>query len=246
LNSDGEVTVGYRFTPKLSIGGTAIYREDSFGDVASSSLGTRSLIDQRTYGWGATAIYEHSPSSHFWTRAITGVSEVDSNEDRDFFEAVLGLRKQFTSKLSLEASAGIDHRSGGLSEDTTNPIGAAELVFRSNLGDVISLGVTQEFGASTFQEDADVSTTRFSAKAKKTFDQHATIGIEGGYSLFSYEGGTTQLADETFLSISPTLDYRFTDRFSAGLFYIYGNKEAGTELLSYTEKRAGLNANVNF
>ncbi len=225
-----------KFTVELAAGHESTgYDSSAFADSSLS--------------YGEVALrYAYSPKTRLGLIYKAGSFEVDGAGDQPVHRATARIEWNPTQKISVDVEAGFEHRSFDNGSDTT-PVVEARVGWKVREGTEVYLSGYRREQASAFLPGQNYTQGGVALGISQRLGGKWTGKIEGGleraeYSRVSGSGPAGRVDRIQF--IRPSLEYRFTDDFSMGLYYRYAENRSNNPAFGYENHSGGVEMGYKF
>lgn len=199
--------------------------------------------------YGEVALrYAYSPKTRLGMIYRAGSFEVDGAGEQTVHRTTARIEWNPTRKISIDVEAGFEHRTFDNGSDTT-PVVEARVGWKPREGTEIYLSGYRREQASAFLPGQNYTQGGVALGLSQRLGGKWTGKIEGGleraeYSRVSGTGPAGRVDRIKF--IRPSLDYRFTDDFSMGLYYRYSENSSNNAAFGYENHSAGVEMGYKF
>ncbi len=218
------------------------------GGHESTRYDAAAFADSRmTYGEVALR-YAYSPKTRLGLIYKGGRFEVDGAGDQTVDRATARIEWNPTRKIAIDVEAGFEHRGFDNGSDTT-PVVEARVGWKPRDGTEIYLNGYRREEASAFLPGQNYTLGGAVLGVSQRLGGKWTGRIEGGleraeYTRVSGSGPAGRVDRIQF--IRPSLEYRFTDDFSMGLYYRYSENRSNRAAFGYESHSAGVEMGYKF
>jgi hypothetical protein len=212
-------------------------------DYDSSGLADSSL----TYGEVALR-YAYSPKTRLGLSYRAGSFGVDGAGDQTVHRSTARIEWNPTQKVSIDLEAGFEHRSFDNGSETS-PVVEARVGWTPREGTELYLSGYRREQASAFLPGQNYTQGGIALGISQRLGGKWTGKLEGGleraeYSRVSGTGPAGRVDRIRF--IRPSVEYRFTDDFSMGLYYRYSENRSNNPAFGYESHSAGVEMGYQF
>jgi len=199
--------------------------------------------------YGEVALrYAYSPKTRLGVIYKAGSFEVDGAGEQTVHRTTARIEWNPTQKVSIDVEAGFEHRSFDNGSDTT-PVLEARVGWQPREGTEIYLTGYRREQASAFLPGQNYGQGGVALGISQRLGGKWTGKIEGGleraeYTRVSGTGPAGRVDRIRF--IRPSLEYRFTDDFSMGLYYRYSENRSNSPAFGYESHSAGVEMGYQF
>ena len=192
--------------------------------------------------------YDYSPKTRLGLAYRAGRLDASSLGEQRIHRSTGRIEWQPTSKISVDLEAGVERRAFENGSRTTPAI-EARVAWMAREGTEVYLGGYRREQASAFLPGENFSQGGVEVGASQRLGGHWFGRIEGGveraaYSRVSGTGISGRVDRIRF--IRPSLEYRFTDHFSMGLFYRHLVNRSNRETFGYESHGGGVEMGYRF
>lgn len=200
-----------------------------------------------TYGEVALR-YAYSPKTRLGLIYKAGTFEVDGAGDQTVNRATARIEWNPTRKITVDVEAGFEHRSFDNGSGTT-PVVEARVGWQPREGTELYLSGYRREEASAFLPGQNYTQGGVALGISQRLGGKWTGKLETGleraeYSRVSGTGPAGRVDRIRF--IRPSLEYRFTDDFSMGLYYRYSENRSNNPAFGYENHSAGVEMGYQF
>lgn len=204
---------------------------------------------------GAKIFYNFTPTKSLYagyqyTNIKYDKNEVNNSTGNSYF---LGVEGNISAKLTGVAQVSYDDRKYEKKYDQSPESGhvlgyLANITYAPYRSTIFTLEGTREMEETSSGYNRYYISSTVYLKFKQIVFQKWTVGCTTGYENMDfpieYENGLHR-TDEYF-TVIPSLDYKFNDYFSAGIWYQYRSKISNHEFAEYLNNRTGLKLSLMF
>jgi len=238
----------YALTPKLSLQaelGSPIY-------VYPGHISDYSITG------GLYLYYEVRPKLSLGIGGTFGYVWVDNPTANQTFEQInLRLNYQWTSKVGLYASAGVEFRQFDGNRNTYDtPVFEFGLSYNPFSGTFISLAAGRVIYPSGYVDNQDFAATYVAARFQQRLFHRVYLGLGVGYEWSNYiatDRNVSATRDDNYWFIEPSLDVLITRWMSAGVYYLHREQSSndngapgGQNFFNWEDNQVGVRATVRF
>src|SRR5262249_18692210 len=207
---------------------------------------------------GLYLYYNFQPKLSVGIGGTFGYTWVDEPTTNQTFEQInLRLNYQWTSKVGLYASAGVEFRQFDGNRDTyDSPVFEFGLSYNPFSGTFISLAAGRVIYPSGYVDNQDFGATYVAARFQQRLFNRLYLGLGVGYEWSNYISTNRDVSgtrDDNYWFIEPSLDVLITRWLSAGVYYLHREQSSndngapgGQDFFSGGENRVGVGARVSF
>ncbi len=199
--------------------------------------------------YGEVALrYAYSPKTRLGLIYKAGRFEVDGAGDQTVHRSTARIEWNPTRKTSIDVEAGFEHRNFDNGSDTT-PVVEARFGWMPREGTELYLSGYRREQASAFLPGQNYTQGGIAMGISQRLGGKWTGKLEGGleraeYSRVSGTGPAGRVDRIRF--IRPSLEYRFTDDFSMGLYYRYSENRSNNPAFGYESHSGGVEMGYQF
>jgi hypothetical protein len=200
-----------------------------------------------TYGEIALR-YAYSPKTRLSLAYKGGRFKVDGAGAQTVHRTTARIEWNPTEKIAINLEAGAEHRSFDNGSDTT-PVVEARIGWKPRDGTEIYLNGYRREQASAFLPGQNYTQGGAALGISQRLGGKWTGRLEGGVERASYtqvSGAGTASRVDTIHFIRPSVEYRFTDDFSMGLYYRYSENSSNNAAFGYQDNTAGIEMGYTF
>lgn len=207
------------------------------------------LFADSSMSYGEVALrYAYSPKTRLGLIYKAGAFEVDGAGEQTVHRTTARIEWNPRQKISIDVEAGFEHRRFDNGSDTT-PVVEARVGWKPRDGTEIYLSGYRREQASAFLPGQNYTQGGVALGLSQRLGGKWTGKIEGGleraeYSRVSGTGPAGRVDRIKF--IRPSLEYRFTDDFSMGLYYRYSENSSNNPAFGYENHSAGVEMGYKF
>lgn len=235
-----QVRIAWAVREKLSV--------EVAGGYASTSYDSNSFADSEQ-AFGEVALrYTHSPKTRVGMIYRGSRFDVDGAGKQTAHRVTGRLEWMPTQKLAVDLELGGEHRTFD-NGSATNPVVEARVGWAPKEGTELYLEAYRREQASAYTPGQNYSQGGVALGIAQRLGSKWTGRLEGGYERASYSqvSGRGAAGREDRISfIRPSLEYRFTDDFSMGLFYRYSENSSNRPGLGYDSHTTGIEMGYRF
>jgi hypothetical protein len=235
------LTANYALTPKISLQ----------AEVGSPIYVYPGHISDYTVSGGLYVYYDFRPKLSVGIGGTFGYDWVDNPTTDQYWEQVnLRLSYQWTSKVGLYASAGVEFRQFDGNRDTyDSPVFEVGLSYNPFSGTFITLSGGRRIYNSGFSPNQDFASTYVAARIQQRLFHRFYLGLGAGYEnsdYFSTDRNTNARATQDYWFIEPSVDVLITRWLSAGVYYLHRESSSDDVLFGWQDNQVGVRATVRF
>jgi hypothetical protein len=208
-----------------------------------------SAFADSSLSYGEVALrYAYSPKTRLGLIYKAGTFEVDGAGQQTVNRATARIEWSPTRKISVDVEAGFEHRSFDNGSDTT-PVVEARVGWQPREGTELYLSGYRREEASAFLPGQNYTQGGVALGISQRLGGKWTGKLETGleraeYSRVSGTGPAGRVDRIRF--IRPSLEYRFTDDFSMGLYYRYSENRSNNPAFGYENHSGGVEMGYQF
>jgi len=235
------LTANYALTPKISLQ----------GEVGSPIYVYPGHISDYTVSGGLYVYYDFRPKLSVGIGGTFGYDWVDNPTTDQYWEQVnLRLSYQWTSKVGLYASAGVEFRQFDGNRDTyDSPVFEFGLNYNPFSGTFITLAAGRRIYNSGFSPNQDFASTYVAGRIQQRLFHRFYLGLGAGYENSDYfptNRDTNARATQDYWFIEPSVDVLINRWLSAGVYYLHRESSADEDFFSWEDNQVGVRATVRF
>jgi len=235
------LTANYALTPKISLQ----------AEVGSPIYVYPGHISDYTVSGGLYVYYDFRPKLSVGIGGTFGYDWVDNPTTDQYWEQVnLRLSYQWTSKVGLYASAGVEFRQFDGNRDTyDSPVFEFGLNYNPFSGTFITLAAGRRIYNSGFSPNQDFASTYVAGRVQQRLFHRFYLGLGAGYEnsdYFATNRDTNARATQDYWFIEPSVDVLITRWLSAGVYYLHRESSADEDFFSWQDNQVGVRATVRF
>lgn len=199
--------------------------------------------------WGEVALrYAYSPKTRLGMIYRAGRFEVDGAGEQTVHRTTARIEWNPTRKIAVDVEAGFEHRNFDNGSDTT-PVVEARVGWTPREGTELYLTGYRREQASAFLAGQNFTQGGAALGVVQRLGGKWTGRIEGGVERAEYRRvsgtGPAGRVDRIHF-IRPSVEYRFTDDFSMGLYYRYSENRSNQAAFGYESHSAGVEMGYRF
>ena len=238
----------YALTPKISLQ----------AELESPIYAYPGNISDYTITGGLYLYYNVRPKLSVGIGGTFGYTWVDAPTTNQTFEQInLRLNYQWTSKVGLYASAGVEFRQFDGNRDTyDSPVFEFGLSYNPFSGTFITLAAGRRVYPSGFIDNQDFGATYVAARFQQRLFHRLYLGLGVGYEHSNYiptDSDVSATRDDDYWFIEPSLDVLITRWLSAGVYYLHREQSSndnsapgGQNFFNWEDNQVGVRATVRF
>ena len=235
------LTANYALTPKISLQ----------AEVGSPIYVYPGHISDYTISGGLYVYYNWLPKLSVGIGGTFGYDWVDNPTTDQYWEQVnLRLNYQWTSKVGLYASAGVEFRQFDGNRDTyDSPVFEVGLSYNPFSGTFITLAAGRRIYNSGFSPNQDFASTYVTGRIQQRLFHRFYLGLGAGYEnsdYFSTNRDTNARGNQDYWFIEPSVDVLINRWLSAGVYYLHRESSADEDFFSWEDNQVGVRATVRF
>ena len=170
--------------------------------------------------------------------------------DQTFEQVNLRLSYQWTSKVGLYASAGVEFRQFDGNRNTYDtPVFEVGLSYNPFSGTFISLAAGRRIYNSGYVDNQDFASTYVAGRVQQRLFHRFYLGLGAGYEnsdYFATEENVSATRNQDYWFIEPSLDVLITRWLSAGVYYLHRESSSNQDFFSWEDNQVGVRATVRF
>jgi hypothetical protein len=236
------LTANYALTPKISLQ----------AEFYSPSYAYPGNISNYTVSQGLYVYYEVRPKLSVGIGGTFGYNWVDEpSTDQTFEQVNLRLSYQWTSKLGLYASGGVEFRQFDGNRNTYDtPVFEVGLSYNPFSGTFISLAAGRRIYNSGYLANQDFASTYVAGRIQQRLFHRFYLGLGAGYENSDYfatrDNVSATRGDQDYWFIEPSVDVLITRWLSAGVYYLHRESSSNDDFFSWEDNQVGVRATVRF
>jgi hypothetical protein len=235
------LTANYALTPKISLQG-------EFGSPIYVYPGH---ISDYTVSGGLYVYYNFRPKLSVGIGGTFGYDWVDEPTTDQYWEQVnLRLNYQWTSKVGLYASAGVEFRQFDGNRDTyDSPVFEVGLSYNPFSGTFITFAAGRRIYNSGFSPNQDFASTYVAGRFQQRLFHRLYFGLGAGYENSDYfptDRDTNARVTQDYWFIEPSVDVLINRWLSAGVYYLHRESSSDDVFFGWQDNQVGVRATVRF
>jgi len=236
------LTANYALTPKISLQ----------AEFYSPSYAYPGNISNYTVSQGLYVYYEFRPKLSVGIGGTFGYNWVDEpSTDQTFEQVNLRLSYQWTSKVGLYASGGVEFRQFDGNRNTyATPVFEVGLSYNPFSGTFISLAAGRRIYNSGYLANQDFASTYVAGRIQQRLFHRFYLGLGAGYENSDYfatkDNVNATRGDQDYWFIEPSVDVLITRWLSAGVYYLHRESSSNQDFFSWEDNQVGVRATVRF
>ena len=235
------LTANYALTPKISLQ----------AEVGSPIYVYPGHISDYTISGGLYVYYDFRPKLSVGIGGTFGYDWVDNPTTDQYWEQVnLRLSYQWTSKVGLYASAGVEFRQFDGNRDTyDSPVFEVGLSYNPFSGTFITLAAGRRIYNSGFSPNQDFASTYVAGRIQQRLFHRFYFGLGAGYEnsdYFSTDRDTNARSNQDYWFIEPSVDVLINRWLSAGVYYLHRESSSDDVFFGWQDNQVGVRATVRF
>jgi hypothetical protein len=208
-------------------------------------------ISDYTIMGGLYLYYNWLPKLSVGIGGTFGYTWVDDPSTNQTFEQVnLRLNYEWTAKLSLYASAGVEFRQFDGNRDTyDSPVFEVGAAYHPFSGTNISFAAGRRIYPSGYVDNQDFGATYVAARFQQRLFHRLYLGLGAGYehsNYFATDRDVSANRDDDYWFIEPSLDVAITRWLTAGVYYLHREDSSNQDFFSWEDNQVGVRATVRF
>jgi hypothetical protein len=235
------LTANYALTPKISLQ----------GEFASPSYVYPGHISDYTIAAGLYLYYDFRPKLSVGIGGTFGYNWVDSpTTDQTFEQVNLRLNYQWTSKVGLYTSVGVEFRQFDGNRNTyDSPVFEVGLSYNPFSGTFISFAAGRRIYNSGFVANQDFASTYVTGRIQQRLFHRFYLGLGAGYEnsdYFATDRDVNATRNQDYWFIEPSVDVLINRWLSAGVYYLHRESSSNEDFFSWEDNQVGVRATVRF
>jgi hypothetical protein len=231
----------YALTPKISLQ----------GEFNSPSYAYPGNISNYTVSGGLYVYYNVRPKLSVGIGGTFGYTWVDEPSTNQSFEQInLRLEYEWTAKLALYASAGVEFRQFDGNRNTyDSPVFNVGVAYHPFSGTNISLAAGRIIYPSGYIDNQDFGATYVAVRIQQRLFHRFYLGLGGGYEWSDYistDRDVSATRNDNYWFIEPSLDVLITRWLSAGVYYLHRQDSSNVNFNDWNDNQVGVRATVRF
>jgi len=231
----------YALTGKISL----------VGEFDSPSYAYPGHISDYTIAGGLYLYYNFRPKLSVGIGGTFGYNWVDNPTTDQYFEQVnLRLNYQWTSKVLLYASAGVEFRQFDGNRDTYDtPVFEVGLSYDPFSGTFITFAAGRRIYNSGFLPNQDFASTYVVGRFQQRLFHRVYLGLAAGYEnsdYFATDRDVSATRNDDYWFIEPSVDVLITRWLSAGVYYLHREDSSNDDFFSFEDNQVGVRATLRF
>jgi len=208
-------------------------------------------ISDYTIAGGLYLYYNVTPKLSLGIGGTFGYNWVDNPTTDQYFEQInVRLNYQWTSKVGLYASAGVEFRQFDGNRDTYDtPVFELGLSYNPFSGTFISLAAGRRIYNSGFLPDQDFASTYVVGRLQQRLFHRFYLGLAAGYEnsdYFATDRNVSATRNDDYWFIEPSLDVLITRWLNAGVYYLHREDSSNQAFFDWNDNQVGVRATVRF
>src|SRR5882724_8911134 len=221
------------------------------GEFDSPSYVYPGNISDYTIAGGLYVYYNFRPKLSVGIGGTFGYNWVDDPSTNQTFEQInLRLNYQWTSKVLLYASAGVEFRQFDGNRDTYDtPVFEVGLSYNPFSGTFISFAAGRRIYNSGFLPNQDFGSTYVVGRFQQRLFPRVYLGLGAGYEnsdYFSTDRDVSATRNDDYWFIEPSLDVLITRWLSAGVYYLHREDSSNQDFFTWEDNQVGVRATLRF
>jgi hypothetical protein len=231
----------YELTPKVSLQ----------GEFYSPSYAYPGNISDYTIAGGLYVYYNFRPKLSVGIGGTFGYTWVDEPSTNQTFEQInLRLNYQWTSKVILYASAGVEFRQFDGNRDTyDSPVFEIGLSYNPFSGTFISFAAGRRIYPSGYLSNQDFGSTYVVGRFQQRLFHRVYLGLGAGYENSDYistDRDVSATRNDDYWFIEPSVDVLITRWLSAGVYYLHRQDSSNQDFFDWEDNQVGVRATLRF
>jgi hypothetical protein len=235
------LTANYALTGKISLQ----------AEFYSPSYVYPGNISDYTIAGGLYVYYNFRPKLSVGIGGTFGYNWVDAPSTNQTFEQVnLRLNYEWTAKVGLYASAGVEFRQFDGNRSTYDtPVFEVGATYHPFSGTYLSLAAGRRIYNSGFLPNQDFATTFVAGRFQQRLFHRVYLGLGAGYEnsdYFATDRDVSATRNDDYWFIEPSVDVLITRWLSAGVYYLHREDSSNQDFFSWEDNQVGVRATVRF
>jgi hypothetical protein len=231
----------YELTPKITLQ----------GEFYSPSYAYPGHISDYTIAGGLYVYYNFRPKLSVGIGGTVGYTWVDDPSTNQTFEQInLRLNYQWTSKVLLYASAGVEFRQFDGNRDAyDSPVFEVGLSYNPFSGTFISFAAGRRIYPSGFLSNQDFGATYVVGRFQQRLFHRVYLGLGAGYENSDYistDRDVSATRNDDYWFIEPSVDVLITRWLSAGVYYLHRQDSSNQQFFDWEDNQVGVRATLRF
>src|SRR5438874_528005 len=231
----------YALTGKISL----------VGEFDSPSYAYPGHISDYTIAGGLYVYYNFRPKLSVGIGGTFGYNWVDNPTTDQYFEQVnLRLNYQWTSKVLLYASAGVEFRQFNGNRSTYDtPVFEVGLSYNPFSGTFITFAAGRRIYNSGFLPNQDFASTYVVGRFQQRLFHRVYLGLAAGYEnsdYFATDRHVSATRNDDYWFIEPSVDVLITRWLSAGVYYLHREDSSNQQFFDWEDNQVGVRATLRF
>jgi hypothetical protein len=235
------LTANYELTPKISLQ----------AELDSPSYAYPNHISDYTIAGGLYLYYNWLPKLSVGIGGTFGYTWVDDPSTNQSFEQInLRLNYQWTAKLFLYASGGVEFRQFDGNRNTyDSPVFELGLTYNPFSGTYLSLAAGRRIYPSGYLANQDFGATYVAGRFQQRLFHRVYFGLAAGYENSDYiatDRNTSATRNDNYWFIEPSVEVLITRWLSAGVYYLHREDISNQDFFDWEDNQVGVRATVRF
>jgi hypothetical protein len=231
----------YELTPK-------VYLQ---GEFDSPSYVYPGHISDYTVAGGLYVYYNVTEKLSLGIGGTFGYTWVDApTTDQTFEQVNARLTYQYTSKVGLWASAGVEFRQFNGNRDTyDSPVFEVGATYNPFSGTFLTLAAGRRIYASGYSPNQDFGSTYVVGRVQQRLFRRLYLGLAAGYENSDYiatDRDVSATRNDDYWFIEPSADVLITRWLSAGVYYLHREDSSNQDFFTWDDNQVGVRATVRF
>ena len=221
------------------------------GEFDSPSYAYPGHISDYTIAGGLYVYYNWLPKLSVGIGGTFGYTWVDDPSTNQTFEQVnLRLNYEWTAKLAVWASAGVEFRQFDGNRDTyDSPVFELGLTYHPFAGTYLSLAAGRRIYPSGYLSNQDFGATYVAGRFQQRLFHRVYLGLAAGYENSDYistDRDFSATRNDDYWFIEPSVDVLITRWLSAGVYYLHREDSSNQEFFDWEDNQVGVRATLRF
>jgi hypothetical protein len=235
------LTANYALTGKISLQ----------AEFNSPSYAYPGHISDYTISGGLYVYYNFRPKLSVGIGGTFGYNWVDNpSTDQTFEQVNLRLNYEWTAKVGLYASAGVEFRQFDGNRNTYDtPVFEVGATYHPFSGTSLSLAAGRRIYNSGFIANQDFASTYVAARFQQRLFHRFYFGLGAGYEnsdYFATDRDVSATRNDNYWFIEPSVDVLINRWLSAGVYYLHREDSSNEDFFSWEDNQVGVRATLRF
>ena len=235
------LTANYALTGKISLQ----------AEFDSPSYAYPGNISDYTISGGLYLYYNFRPKLSVGIGGTFGYNWVDNpTTDQTFEQVNLRLNYQWTAKVALYASGGVEFRQFDGNRNTYDtPVFEVGATYHPFVNTYLSLAAGRRIYNSGFLPDQDFASTYVAGRFQQRLFHRVYFGLGAGYEnsdYFATDRDVSATRNDDYWFIEPSVDVLITRWLSAGVYYLHREDSSNQDFFDWEDNQVGVRATLRF